>query len=184
MVMKAEKVCLIFVLSLTGCAKWQSSNIDKEEKIFPRELAGTWVEKETKYGWEIVITESGQVSELTHPMGQVKVFPHKMNKYHLIEQGTGLIEAGGFFVQFDPNSRELTVEVDIERFEWVKGSDVVEGRRKDILIGLVSDDYSNWDVDWLDQEYYRVTTSEVHGKVLTQDEDLKAHDVIIFVKKR
>lgn len=183
-------LALSFLFNIAGCQEGikNKSTADQElvllnTDIFPKELAGRWIEKEGAFGWEIVLTEEGKVSELVHTMGQVKVIPGKVNRYPLIEQGVGLIQPGKIVVQFNKENRELAVEIGIERFKWVKGTDIIEGALTDVFIGFVSDDYRMWDTDWLNKEYYVATTSEVKDKVLAQDEDLKEREYILFVKK-
>lgn len=180
----------IFLTVFGGCQKGTKNDNSSTQdlillniKDFPEELAGRWVEKQPKYGWQFVLTKEGKISEIVHAMGLVKVIPGETNRYPLIEEGTGIINPGKIAVQFDKGSMELAIEIEIERFRWVKRDDIVEGNRKDLFIGKVSDDYKMWDVEWLDKEFYVADTGEIKGKVLTQDPDLKERASIVFVRQ-
>ena len=180
-------VLCVAILILTGCQSQQTATFSgvQVELIntdqFPKELVGHWVDD--RHGWEFWLNDKGQLLGLVHTMARVRIVPGKVNSYKLIDEGNGRIEPGEMLVQYDGQTRELVIEVELDHYEWIKNNDVIEGNRKDAFIGNVSEDGMKWPVVWLSKEYITAETGTQEKRVLMQDEDIKEHGALTFTRE-
>ncbi len=113
---------------------------------FPKQLAGTW--KSEEGSWTIVFKEDGQISLAVIPLGKVTVRPGKVTRFPTRFGGKGIFEPGIWTVTYIPKDRELTVEIVIKHFLQDVGNHSMEGNQTNVLVGDISDDWSEWQVDW------------------------------------
>jgi hypothetical protein len=98
----------------------------------------------------------------------------------LAEEGMGLVEAGKWSVQYTRSNRELAVEIVLNKFTFVKGADIVEGKSRDLFVGRVSKDGKTWTAEWISQPEYVVTTNTQSQVPLPIDEEQKTMGTIVF----
>lgn len=139
--------CLVLSL-LSGC---QDSGRGVEVIIadggqFPDELVGKW--RADKNAWEFVFEPGGGISSAVIAFGITEVTPGKVTRYETRGGGKGVFEPGLWTVGYDPESRDLSVEVVIEHFYQDLGKHALTGDMTDILVGPVSEDWQRWEADW------------------------------------
>ena len=115
--------------------------------LLPAEVAGTWQARGN--AWKIVLTEDGHVASATIPLGNVEVRPGKTTKVEMADSGISTYKAGRCDVAYDPQIRELRVEVIVDQVSIAFMSERIAGNTKDVFIGPVSEDGKVWEADWL-----------------------------------
>jgi len=145
---------------------------------FPEGLAGRWLDE--RMSWDIVVDRQGRISEIIHSMGRVTVRPGEITKVPLIKGGEGMMRPGEWVLQYDAESREMLVSIDIDSMRFQVGAQIVEGSCRDVLYGTVSEDGRTWVANWNTYPKYFVTTEEFGHKELPMDEHLQDMGVITF----
>jgi hypothetical protein len=177
-------VCV--VLGAGGCQpRRQRLEIpDKSELVligtssFPENLAGRWLDDRMR--WDIVIEKDGQISEVIHNMGRVTVKLGQVTNVPLRDGGEAIMQPGQWVLQYDGDSREMAISLDIDKVRFQMGSQIVEGFCRDFLYGEVSEDYSTWVAHWNTFPKYYVTAGEYDHYELPMDEHLQDMGVITF----
>ncbi|MGD0596444.1 MAG: hypothetical protein ABSA64_02850 [Sedimentisphaerales bacterium] len=152
-------VCLsAAALSLTGCGG--SGNNVGQENQFPKFLAGTWDCNDNNEGLVIVFEPNGAIASAVEPFGKPKMGPGERVDFNNVKTGgKGFYEAGLFTADYKPATRELKVELTIERYRVeTEDGGVIEGKSTDILIGKVSKNGKIWQAEWYAIPEYYVTT--------------------------
>jgi hypothetical protein len=114
---------------------------------FPSELAGRW-KVEGKKGWEIVFEKDGSILSVVHALGWFKLQPGKETIVPMKEGGQSILEPGPWRVDYNSATRVLEVEIVLDYFYCEIGDAHIEGDRRDIITGPVSDDGKTWTVNW------------------------------------
>ena len=96
--------------------------------------------------------------------------------------GKGIFEPGQWTVQYSQAKRELTVEIEIEHFTVDLGDNVLKGRTRDILIGLVSSDGQLWWPDRFAFPEYIADTEKYPNHKLPFDPNDNPRESLIFRK--
>ncbi len=140
----------VVLFALTGC---QERGHDEEKAVeviiegggeFPQSLVGRW--KNEKRGWEIVFEPNGAIPSVIIPLALVEVRPGQITTVHGRKGEPGIFEGGGFEVYFDPQSRELSVYIKMERIYMDMGR-ILEGPVDYFIVGNVSEDGKTWGAD-------------------------------------
>lgn len=186
---------IAFILAMTflgiycnGCSNdytLKRNNIDVVaigSKEFPKELVGNWVSDQA--GWGISVEIDGTIKSIVHPLGHCYIEPGKENTYPLIDSGKGLMIPGKWTLQYTKKNRELVIEIVIDHFSWTKGPQQLEGNSRDVLYGIVSDDYKTWRVTWDAFPEYHVRTESVNDVILPVDESLIEQGTFVFDKRQ
>jgi len=114
---------------------------------FPEELVGKW--RADKNAWEFVFEPGGGISSSVVGLGMVKMTPGKVARFKTRGGGKGIYEPGLWTVGYDPETRDLSVEVVIKHFyQDIVKPQALTGNMTDILGGPVSADWQRWEVDW------------------------------------
>jgi len=101
----------------------------------------------------------------------------------LVDNGKGTIRAGKWIVQYNEKTKELVVEINLEKFQFVKGQQVVQGSSQDFFIGSLSKDNQHWTAAWTSFPKYYVTTEGYNDYQLPSDEGSEDQGLLDFVKK-
>ena len=122
----------IVMLFSSGCQENTKRNTGVDVIIsgngdFPESLAGRW--KADKGGWEIEFDSNGSISSAIISFGRIEVTPGQTTTVPMKLDGTGVVEPGVWIVEYEPLSRELTVEINIKNYRMELGDDIVEGIR-------------------------------------------------------
>jgi hypothetical protein len=149
-----------------------------EGGAFPAELSGIWIAD--REGWELLVNPDGSIVTGIMTVGRVPAKPGLTTQVPLAEEGMGLVEAGKWSVQYTRSNRELAVEIVLNKFTFVKGADIVEGKSRDLFVGRVSKDGKTWTAEWISQPEYVVTTSTQSQVPLPIDEEQKTMGTIVF----
>ena len=143
---------------------------------FPEFLVGKWKSSNTRTKWEFVFEKDGTISEAKIGLG-VTIVPGKRTTLDYKEGGQGEYIPGQWFVSYDYNTRELTVDVVIEYFRAQMGQVAfVEGSTKDNLVGIVSADGKKWKTEKLSVPQYKLFMDK-------EEHDLSADPELIDVEK-
>lgn len=113
---------------------------------FPDELVGKW--RADKNDWEFVFEPGGGISSAVIALGMTEMTPGKVTRFPTRFGGKGIFEPGLWTVGYDPESRNLSVEVVIKHFYQDLGIHALTGNMTDILVGPVSADWQRWEADW------------------------------------
>jgi hypothetical protein len=149
-----------------------------EGGAFPAELSGVWIAD--REDWQILLQPDGSIASCLHTVGRVPVKPGQTTQVPLALEGMGLVEAGVWSVQYTRSTRELAVEIVLNKFTFVKGSEVIEGKSRDLFVGRVSDDGKTWTAEWTSQPEYVVTTDDKGQIPLPVEEEQKSMGPITF----
>jgi hypothetical protein len=126
--------------------------------VFPEELAGRW--RSDKGNWEFVFEPNGVISSSVINLGGAKIVPGRVTRNPARAGGEGVYKPGEWFVYYDPETRELLIEVVIAFFHQDMGVDAAEGNETDILSGTVSEDGELWSASWFFLGRYIAYTPE------------------------
>ena len=124
---------------------------------FPEMLAGGW---KNRGGWEIVFARDGKISSAVVIIGKVRIEPGRTTVVPMKMGGEGTYEPGLWTVQYTPSTRELMVEIVVERINLEMGDGVLAGNLRDVFAGEVSEDYSQWRATWISFPEYVAYTPE------------------------
>jgi hypothetical protein len=141
-----RSVCVLLLLAaMSGCG--DSLRNGRQPQKLPDEVAGTWQARDNV--WRIVLTPDGRVDSAQIPLGNVKIRPNKATKIEMADGSVSTYKAGDCTVFYDPDTRELRVEVIVEEVNIAFMTERIEGHTKDVFIGTVSEDGTVWKTDWL-----------------------------------
>ncbi len=161
------------VLLFSGCQEF-SRNKNAVEVIiegggeFPQFLAGTW--KADDYAWQFVFEPNGTISSAVIGMGEVEIIPGRTATFPTISGGKAVFKPGLWTVHYDPQLRELTVEIVMDYIHFEMGPNLLEGKAKDLFIGKVSQDGKIWQADWFGFPDYMAYTSQTKRLTVTPEE--------------
>ena len=134
---------------LSGFAGCQGPNKGVEVIIdgggkFPEFLVGTW--KSDKQGWEFTFEPDGTISSARISFGRFRVVPGRKTTLPIKAGGEGIAEPGPWLVSYSPDTRELMVQIVMDRIHVTMGEKVVEGNSKDVFIGTITEEGNAWQV--------------------------------------
>lgn len=179
---------LLFIgILLCGCTKPVQQTINNTDILlteggaFPVELSGIWIAD--REGWELLINPDGSIATGIMTVGRVPAKPGQTTQVPLAEEGMGLVEAGKWSIQYTRSNRELAVEIVLNKFTFVKGADIVEGKSRDLFVGRVSKDGKTWTAEWTSQPEYVVTTATQSEVPLPVEEEQKTMGPITFTRQ-
>lgn len=169
--------CCVILFGPAGC---QNANRGIEVIVegngkFPESFAGRW--RANKGFWEFVFEPDGRISSAAIGLGGVEMKPGQVTRFRTRNGGKGVFKPGLWTVQYNPEYRELTVEVVIEHFYQDLGKHAIEGDSTDIFTGQVSENSDVWQADWFSfgkyiahipepNEFYNVPEPEFKGSVI------------------
>jgi len=170
-------VCVLFVGALSGgCGRPASDKAGspaagEPKNPLPSFLAGTWQMREGV--WAIVIEPNGTVGSAFIPL-EVWVRPHQTTRLEMVDGNFSTFTGGDFLAEYNPANRELSVYIEVRKFN-VRVFDVrTGGSTVDRFIGPVSEDGKVWRPDWINVFDY--------GPDLPQGEDTIAPALCVFDK--
>lgn len=149
MKLSATIITCYLVLSLLSGCQGPGSGVEiviADGGQFPDELVGKW--RADKNAWEFVFEPGGGISSAVIAFAMVEMTPGKVARFKTLYGGKGVFEPGLWTVSYDPESRDLSVEVVIKHFYQDLGDSALTGNMTDILAGPVSADWQRWEVDW------------------------------------
>jgi hypothetical protein len=114
--------------------------------VLPPHVAGAWKAQDSP--WKIVLASDGTVSSFILPMGNVLVKPNSTTKVEMLDGSFSTFTAGDCIVEYDPDTRELFVDIQMERIHVVFMDNVIDGNSVNVFAGPVSEDGKNWYADF------------------------------------
>ncbi|MBN2511413.1 MAG: hypothetical protein JXB18_00610 [Sedimentisphaerales bacterium] len=176
------------IMALMGCHGPAKAINDPNMQVIligtnklPSQFVGKWAAD--REGWEINIEKDGRISSIIHTIGRAPMKNGHTTTVDLVDNGKGTIRAGKWIVQYNEKTKELVVEINIEKFQFVKGQQVVQGSSQDFFIGSLSKDNQHWVAAWTSFPKYYVTTEGYNDYQLPSDEGSEDQGFIDFVKK-
>jgi hypothetical protein len=163
----------VFLLLGGGCQEHNRNKSGVEVIIegggeFPQFLVGRW--KNDYYAWEFVFEPNGTISSAVISMGEVEIIPGQSKTVPTISGGKAIFKPGLWTVQYDPELRELTVEIVMNYIHIEMGQDLLEGKITDTLAGEVSEDGKTWQADWFSFPDFMAYTTETKRLTVTPEE--------------
>ena len=179
-------VCVLFVFSISGCSDSAKDNSGMQVTVrgggqFPAFLVGRWV---SDHVWEFNFEPNGVISSAVFNFGTVEMRPGQITKVPMLNGGQGIFEPGEWLVDYDPNTRELTVAVSLKRVRADVGGGVLEGTSRDILVGKVAESGDYWSVLWTRDLEFTAHTKELPNAKLPGDPNGGDRTPVIFEKVR
>ena len=163
-------IIVSILLHLDGCGEPVSKkNVEvviEDGGEFPQSLAGKWkVVKSSKWkvgenSWEIVLEPDGMISSAVVSPGHVRITPGKPKTILRDNNKKSVYEPGIWTVQYSPQSRELTVEINMDHIQLNLGKVILDGKTTDIFTGQVSEDGKTWETEWFSFPEYIATTQK------------------------
>jgi hypothetical protein len=139
---KVFSVLLIFLsLIMIGCQDntvQPGREVTSNKKTFPEFLAGTW--SGNQLGWELVIEPNGSISSAVVAFGQTRMEPNKKLDVKGKGGGHGAYEAGDFTLEYDTESREITVLLELKDVYMYMVKAELKGSIEYLISGTVSED--------------------------------------------
>ena len=151
----------------------------KGDGEFPEFLVGRW--KADDYRWEFVFEPNGMISSMVLEMG-VEIIPGQTRTAPTRGGGEAIFEPGLWTVQYDPEFRELTVEIVMDNIHFEMGPRLLEGIRTDMFVGEVSEDGKIWRGDWFNFPDYIAHTSTGPKRLTISQEEESYIGIITFRK--
>ncbi len=142
--------CLVLILPvLTGCqestdTKNATEGIIEGDRQLPKFISGKWEVDGSM--WEIVFGPGNTLLYAVIPLGQVKIRPNQTTELQGRKGEPGIFEAGDCEVDYDPQSREMSVNIEVKRVYLDMGS-IMEGTCGYFLVGDFSEDGETWYAD-------------------------------------
>ena len=134
---------LTLVLCFVGC---QEESVKQPDGIDYSKVAGTW--KSERFNWEFTFNEYGKLLSLVHTMG-VRIDVKKGGRtLKGIEGSEGVVVLGPCTTNYDANTRELKISVDIDYFDFKLPNGNLKGLTKDWFEGKLSEDGTKWIANW------------------------------------
>lgn len=146
---------------------------------FPDFLTGIWVQEGPLK--RAFYFENGCLDMMILGIARAPVKPHSRVEIPLIEGGVGKFTSGKWFASYNPQTRELAVEIVIESFSLVMPRESLAGSIREVYIGKISEDGTRWDVDYEGYPYFIVNTSTFKDHVLHRPEEV-VEDTLVFTK--
>jgi hypothetical protein len=173
------------VLLFSGCQEFSRNKnavevIIEDGSQFPQFLVGRW--KANAHGWQFVFEPNGTISSAVISMGEVEIIPGQTATFPTRGGGEAVFKPGLWTVQYDPQFRELTVEVVFDYIHFEMGPDLLEGKSRDVFVGEVSQDGKTWQADWVSFPDYMAYASQTRRLTTTPEESLAGAVTITFEK--
>ncbi|MGD0077419.1 MAG: hypothetical protein ABSB91_02200 [Sedimentisphaerales bacterium] len=186
---------VLFVFSAVGCsaptgqkaavsnktvlkAKGIQVTID-EGGQFPEFLVGRWVQGD---GWEFNFEPNGILSYIRHTLGGVEMKPYYIARVPVVGDKEAVFKPGGWFVDYTPSTRILTVQITVEDFNFPMGEGTLTGSSVDIFTGPVSKDSTIWQATLTHFQDYTVHTKELPNTKLPMRDPEGDVSEVIFEK--
>jgi hypothetical protein len=140
--------CCIILTGLAGCQEQSGKLFEGGRTVLPPDIAGTWIARGSP--WKIVLSPQGKVTSAVIPLGEVEVKPNQTTKVPGPKGEPGFYEAGNFTVDYNPQGRELAVNIKIKQFylervlEW---NVISKGSWEYFIVGDVLEDGKTWQAD-------------------------------------
>jgi len=142
LVMKAKSV----VLAEIGCVLMFLAGCGSTGGNLPPEVAGIWLAYDAP--WVIELSPDGNVVSAMIPMGEVEIGPNQTTEAEMLDGQISMYEGGDCPVEYNPQTRELTVTIAVKAFHVKFYDDRIDGNSTDTFMGRVSEDGRTWYADW------------------------------------
>ncbi len=189
--MKQVLIRLIFVflsLALVSCQKptrvaEPSGHVEvyiENDGEFPDFLVGKWAT--ITNDWEFTFELDGRISNAMISMGKTRIIPGQVSTLPTKQGGKAVYKPGVWTVNYFPESKELFVEVIIDYIRIEMGESTLEGSRRDVFVGPISEseNHLHWFAEWSSFTDYIAYTPE--PKPLISDPNNNPIGTLIFRK--
>lgn len=116
----------------------------------PDDIVGTWRAESTVTPIEITVSRQGRVVSAVITPGNVLVAPNATTQVEMQDGTFSTYTTGDFLMEYAPDVRELTVELQLTQMQLLIGDAKIEGHKRDIFAGTVSEDGKVWDTTWME----------------------------------
>lgn len=142
-------ILLIFLsLIVIGCqdnSVHSKGRVTPDKKVFPEFLAGTW--RGDRLGWVLVIEPEGSISSAVVAFGQTWMEPNTKLDVEAREGGHGSYESGDFTLEYDTQSREITISLELIDIYMYMVKAELRGSIEYLISGTVSEDGKTIDAE-------------------------------------
>jgi len=135
----------LVLLSIWGCPGPNGRRPGKA--LLPPDVAGTWQARGSQ--WKIVVEPDATLASAVIDMGTVEVKPNKTAKVEMKDGSFSTYTAGECPVEYNPDTRELFVTVEVEEMHIRFMDNAIDGNSVDRFMGPVSEDGKEWTADWI-----------------------------------
>jgi hypothetical protein len=134
---------------------------------FPSSLAGRW--QASQHGWEFELAPDGRIASAILSLGRVRVVPGKTTTMPTRSGHQAVFTPGPWTVHYIPSTRELTVEIIMNRVRVEMGGNILEGSSTDTFVGPVAVSNRTWQVQWTTFTRYLAHTPDGASVNLSTD---------------
>ena len=144
--MKFKTILLLLTIIsfIFGC---QPGNARNDKKIDYSPIAGTW--KAEKEPWQVTINKDGKVTSAVIQLFEAKLKPHHMAMIKMRDGSKSYLETGDFLLIYDNEDKEIEVVLDITKIDVHYKDQYLQGNKKIIFSGGISDDMNIWNTEML-----------------------------------
>ena len=133
------------VIMFAGC---QKTSLNNHNNIDYSQLSGTWRAESSP--WEIVITEEGGILSAIMALGEASVKPNAKTAIEMQDGSFSTFQGGDFTLAYNPQNRELSIEIKIKKIDVRYQEDRIEGNSEYIFTGVVSEDFKAWEPEFFE----------------------------------
>lgn len=178
-------LCVLTPLLLTGCQTATETTRGENVVIegtgtFPASAAGRW--RADRDGWEFVFDAEGHIVSAVLGLGRVEVTPGHAVTVPTRSGGESVFEPGPWIVHYVPQSRQLTVNIVLDRVRIDMAGTILEGRSTDVFSGALQPDANVWQVQWTAFSHYTVQAPGQAAQELSTDETYGETKALTFQK--
>ena len=138
--------CAVVVLA-GGCGESGARLVGERKVILPPEVVGIWRANDSP--WVIELSPDGKVVKALVPMTESEIRPNQTTKVKMADGSTSTLKAGDCPVEYNLQTRELTVTIELKAFHVRYYEERIDGNSTDMFIGQVSQDGRTWYADWM-----------------------------------
>lgn len=147
---------------------------------FPPQLAGVWEESmdnpDAGYPWAMVLTEDGRLEEIRIRLAAAILKPDQVVKIKMRDGQYSTFDVGPAYVDYVPETRTLTIAMEIKRFQIKYADALLEGNARYAFTGVITEDGKSWMSEFSEEFDY--------GPRFPQDKDPNGMSIPMRFEKR
>jgi hypothetical protein len=134
------------LLMTCGCNRPQQKKTNPMKEFAP--AAGVW--KAENEPFVITLTQDGKLLSAVITPGETEVSPNMRREIIMQDDSVGYYELGNCPVTYDPKTRQLSVEIQVDHLYIPFPGDKLEGTVRHAFVGFISEDERIWEGEWFE----------------------------------
>lgn len=141
-------ISIAAIVVLCGCQEAQKAKKVEAVQKMPSDVVGIWkramMDGEGGSMWAMEITDDGRVSWALIEAAAAIIRPGQVTKTAMADGQFSTFDVAPACVEYDPNTRQLTVALEIRHSEIRFMSELIEGNARYVFSGPVTEDGKTW----------------------------------------